>query len=120
MIASDAHGGNNNAMKYILLVTFFSLVTFPAKTAMAGFFGPVNLWECIIEEMPGTKNDPAAREIFKNCKKRFPGSDKVKKKSSLFGVTTAGECVVEHGKDITSPVGARLLFRACANLYPKE
>jgi len=107
-------------MRCLLAVISSLLIAFSAKAAVAGFFGPSNFWECIIDEIPGTKNDPAAKEIFKKCKKRFPVEEDVKKKSPLFGVKTVGECVMEYGKDIASPAGARFLFRACKKLYPEE
>jgi hypothetical protein len=94
-------------------------IIWPA-TAFPGIFGSSNYWECILDEMPGVKNDPAAIEVIKNCKKEFPNSTVVEKKSSLFGTKTAGECVLEYAADVSSPRGATLVRAACYKLYPRQ
>ena len=98
----------------IVLVIFLPISTFP------GVFGASNFWECILDEMPGIKNDPAAIEVKKKCRKKFPNIVEVKKKSSIFGVKTAGECVLKYGKDISSPRGAKLVRTACYRLYQRN
>ena len=96
----------------ILLITLLPMSAF-------GFFGPSNFWECILDEMPGVKNDPAAIEVLRKCRNEFPSNASVEKKSPIFGVKTAGECVIENGKDVSSNRGAKLIRAACYNLYPR-
>ena len=102
--------------KYLALLLIFLLLL----NASAGMFGSSNYWECILDEMPGVKNDPAAIEVVRKCRKEFPSSTKVEKKSPLFGVKTAGECVLEYAKDVSSPRGAKLVRAACYRLYPRK
>jgi len=102
-------------MRKVLLL----LVSIP-HVANASLFGPSNYWECILDEMPGVKNDPAAIEVVRKCRSEFKNSSDVKKKFPLFGVTTAGECVLEYGKDVSSPRGAKMVRAACYRLYPRK
>lgn len=85
-------------------------------------FGPSNYWECFLDKMPGAKNDPAAVEIIKQCRKEFPEAQYtiVEKKKPRFGVKTAGECVLEYGKDVSSSIGAKAIQAACYRLYKTE
>lgn len=96
------------------------LIFFSPITTSSGVFGPSNYWECILDRMPGVKNDSVAIEVIRKCRKKFPNSLEVEKKSPLFGVKTAGECVLKYGKDISSPRGVKLVRIACYRLYPKE
>ena len=41
--------------------------------------GASNLWECVLDEMPGVKKDLVARVIFQDCMKKF-GYANIKKK----------------------------------------
>lgn len=82
-------------------------------------FGPSNFWECILDEMPGVKNDTAAIEVQRKCYNKFPNTNEFEKKSPLFGVKTAGDCVLEYAKDVSSPRGAELIKFACYRLYPR-
>lgn len=88
--------------------------------AFSGLFGPSNYWECILDEMPGVKNDLAAIEVIKKCRKKFPNSSNIEKKTSFFVTKTAGDCVLEYGSDVSSPRGAKLVRAACYRLYPRE
>lgn len=40
--------------------------------AYAGLFGPTNYHECILEEMPGVKNDQVVRSISMECSEKYP------------------------------------------------
>ncbi|WP_459947358.1 hypothetical protein [Desulfocastanea catecholica] len=84
-----------------------------------GMWPRSNYWECLLEEMPGVKNDPAAIELMRKCKENYPISSYVEKKTPLFGVKKAGECVIKYGKDVSSPKGADAIKRACYKLYPR-
>jgi hypothetical protein len=97
-----------------------ALSLFLPEITFAGLFGASNFYECILDEMPGVKNDPAAREVIIECREDFPKNSQVEKKSPIFGIKTAGECVLEYGKDVASPLGARYVQGACYNLYPKK
>ena len=98
----------------IVLVFFLPISTFP------GVFGASNFWECILDEMPGVRNDITAIEVRRKCIKKFPNTTEVKKKSPIFGVKTASECVLKYGKDVSSPKGAKLVRAACYRLYQRN
>ncbi len=76
-------------MKQRIYILTILLAIWPS-TGFSGLFGPSNYWECILEEMPGVKNDPAAIEIMRKCQKDFPDSPSVEKKGSLFGGRNCG------------------------------
>lgn len=52
-----------------ILFLILSLSSIPVQ---AGWFGPSNYDECIIESMKGVQSNIAARLIYKSCKKKFP------------------------------------------------
>ena len=89
-------------------LTLFLIVLSLPVNVFAGVWGSSNIHECLLDNLPGVKNDPAAIEIFKKCKREYPTFPVfVKKRDPLFGVKTAGECVTEYAKDVTSPKGAK-------------
>lgn len=55
-----------------IFVVFF-LVTSPIGSASAGWFGPSNYEECILDKMKGAKNTYAAAAIADACRKKYPG-----------------------------------------------
>lgn len=79
---------------------------------------PSNFYECILDDMPGVRNNIAAREIMFNCRKEFPDAAIPKDKSSLGG--TARECVVKHGRSAVGEIGPNLIRRSCYAVYPNE
>lgn len=85
-----------------------------------GWFGPSNFDECILDRMPGVKNDTVASETREICRKEFPNQSEVKKKSAIIGIKNSSECVLKYAKDETSPLSARLIKTSCYKLYPKE
>ncbi|HBT86911.1 MAG TPA: hypothetical protein DEB50_00065 [Desulfobacter sp.] len=107
-------------MKNIKYLVFFLIFLMPFN-AFAGMFGPSNFWECILDEMPGVKNDAVANATMMKCRKKFPNTAYPQKKSSsLFGPKTANECIIKYAKDVSSPRGAELIRAACYRLYPRE
>lgn len=86
-----------------------------------GGWGASNIYECLLDNLPEVKNDPAAIEIYKKCKKDYPTTPfYIKKKEPIFGVKTAGECVTKYAKDVTSPKGAIWIRASCYKLYNQE
>jgi len=79
---------------------------------------PSNFYECILEDMPGVRNNIAAREIMLNCRKEFPDAVIPEDKSSLGG--SARDCVVKRGKSAVGEIGPNLIRRSCYALYPNE
>lgn len=55
------------AISYIILLILVS----PVSTS-AGFFGPSNYDECVLDNMKGVTSDQAARAIQAACRKKFP------------------------------------------------
>ena len=103
----------------IIRLQIIAFIAICPVAAHSGLLGPDNYPECIISEMSGIKNNPAAIEVVKKCRKEFSSSTEVEKKTSYFGIKTAGECVIKHGKDISSELGAKHLRSACYKLYPR-
>ncbi len=79
---------------------------------------PGNFYECILDDMPGVRNNIAAREIMLNCRKEFPDAVIPEDKSSLGG--SARDCVVKHGKSAIGEIGPNLIRRSCYALYPNK
>lgn len=84
----------------------------------AAWMGATNYWECILDAMPGAKNDLVAAEIIRACAESFPHDEGVVENASLFGIRTAGECVLEYGDEVSSPIAAQQIRTACYRLYP--
>jgi len=79
---------------------------------------PSNFYECILDDMPGVRNNIAAREIMLNCRKEFPDAGIPEDKSSLGG--SARDCVVKNGKSAVGEIGPNLIRRSCYALYQNE
>ena len=107
---------NKNLLIAICTILFFA----QPITASAGMFGPSNIYECILEEMPGAKNDRYATEVYIKCKNKFTDDEIPQKKKSLFGVKTFSECVLKYGKDVSGERAVRLITISCDKLYPEE
>jgi hypothetical protein len=79
---------------------------------------PSNFYECILDDMPGVRNNIAARKIMLNCRKEFPDAVIPEDKSSLGG--SARDCVVKHGKSAVGEIGSNLIRRSCYAIYPNK
>lgn len=87
----------------------------------AALFGPDNYAECLLENLPGIRNDVAVTEVVRKCLSEFPeGFDGVEPRTSIFGQRTWSECTLEYGREISAERGARLVRAACRRLYPPE
>ena len=52
-------------------IVAFSLVILVSTTASAGWFGPSNYDECILESMKGVTSNVAARLVESSCREKF-------------------------------------------------
>ena len=119
-IVNSQHCVRIAMMKSLRYLPIVLILLWPSN-AFSGILGPSNYWECILDEMPGVKNDPAAIEVIKKCRNEFPNSSNdMEKKSPIIGVKTAGECVRDYGKEVSSPMGAKAVQIACYRLYPRK
>ena len=107
-------------MKILLLVIIMSLNVI--STTHAGWFGPDNYWECLLDEMQEVQSDTIAEEIVSACKDKFAFHDRifVEKKRPWFGIKTASACVIKYGKRVQTEIGARYIQSACYKLYPNH
>jgi len=81
-------------------------------------FGYENVAECILDKMPGVKNDQVAIEVYQTCQKKSACNNVKKKRSNLFfGPKNSSDCVMKYAEDTTSPEGAGLIRWACSDLY---
>jgi hypothetical protein len=88
--------------------------------AVAGIFGPANLWECLLEGEQGVQNDTVANHVAAECTDRFPNQSDIppsKKSTGIFSAPRAGDCVVKNGKTTSSPRAVELIQAACYELY---
>jgi hypothetical protein len=87
----------------------------------AGVLGANNYWECILDEMPGVKNDYAAKAVNQVCVTTFPNtSEPADVSAPLFGAQTRTECFAKNGKDTTSFRAIKQIRMACHFLYPEQ
>lgn len=95
------------------------LLSLSINTSHAGWFGPDNYWECLLDNMREVQSDIIAEEVIKNCKSTFPFHKRVfvEKKRPWFGVKTASQCVLKYGKNTPSEIAARHIQAACYKLY---
>ena len=73
--------------------------------------------ECILEKMPGTRNQVAVSETLDYCGNKAPCDLPKKKRSGFFGVTTANECFEKYGKRSSLKSAAYYIQSACYDLY---
>lgn len=59
-------------MVAIVRIFLLFLVAFPIGNTYAGWFGPSNYEECILDKMKDAKNNYAAAAIANACRKKFP------------------------------------------------
>lgn len=103
----------------IIMGSLVILFSFLAINCYADIFGACNYYECILDEMPGVKNDIVARQIIANCASKCPDkSTKKKTRLGFSGRRTASKCFLKYAKDTTSEVGARVIRYSCYSLYP--
>ena len=87
----------------------------------AGIFPAENYWECVLDDMQGVKNDPAANAVIQACMDEFPDtSEPTDVSSPLFGAQTRTECFASYGKEATSFRALQQIRMACHYLYPEE
>ena len=90
------------------------------SVSQTGFFGPSNYWECLLDSMPGTKNDIVGTNLIIQCNKKFPNPSLIAEKDKvggLFKSPTKDDCIMKYAKDTTSPIAARSIYSACYQLY---
>jgi len=87
-----------------------------AGNASAGVFGPSNLPECILKEMPGTEHNHEAQDIYWACQRRF-GIRPVAKKNPWFGVKSRSQCIAKYGRRTESKIATDDIRQACTTLY---
>lgn len=66
-------------LKYIAIT--LSIVLVAPSSVLAGWFGPSNYDECILESMKGVTSDKAAILIARSCRKKFPNEPETKPES---------------------------------------
>lgn len=78
--------------------------------ARAGWFGPSNWAECILDKMPGVQNDTAAGAVISQCTTRFPDTTVVSREYDSWGT-----CMTERGENVAPGLAERAVAAACAN-----
>jgi len=63
-----------------IIKSLFLILIFPIGNCYAGWFGPSNFEECILEKMKEAKSDYAAYAIATACRNEFPQNKRVAEK----------------------------------------
>ncbi|MCC2657872.1 MAG: hypothetical protein K0Q76_2980 [Panacagrimonas sp.] len=96
------------------------IVLLTALLAMPAHAGPKNHYECVLEEMPGTKTDGAAATIWKGCLAKFGSPRDVKQgaaRGGWFSFDSGDECAQDKAQDTDSKTAATMISTACRKLY---
>ncbi len=56
----------------LVLTPIYITILFIPPPIVAGWFGPKNYDDCILESMKGVKSDFAAKAIYGSCRQKFP------------------------------------------------
>jgi len=89
-----------------------------AGNASGGVFGPSNLRECLLDKLPGAKNDTVANEISRQCVKEYGPYAPAEKKQGFFARYTSGsECTIDKASNTASLLAARIIQANCYALY---
>lgn len=80
---------------------------------------PHSYHECILDKMPGTRNDVAAYAIARSCREKFPDTSMPDSKKTMWG-TTVRDCVSKYAKTSGGESAPYQIRRACFALYPNE
>lgn len=83
-----------------------------------------NFPACILDDMPGAKNDIYAQHVFSACYRKYPGGNTSAEalavqgsRPGFFSFKNGAECTLKKTKDTTSPKGASIIRAACFHLY---
>jgi hypothetical protein len=111
---------NSGIPNFVLKFISVCLLFLPYYSAFAGIFGNSNIYECLLDKLPGVKNDAAAIELYRVCRNEFPFDNSyVEKSQSFFGSKTAGECVLKYAENVTSQKAAQWIQVSCYKLFDR-
>jgi len=99
-----------------MALLFAALLAVVSTSADAGLFGYSSYYDCILDQMPGVKNDIAASAVMRSCNEKAPNRDVETKRLTFFGMNRI-ECIKKRAKDVGSERGAIQVRLACNNLY---
>lgn len=98
---------------------FFLALLAVAPAALAENFA-----ECLLENLPGVKNQPAANAALQICKKRHPANWASVEQGSgrgFFAAYDSGyECALDIGRDTQQRQAAFLITKSCKLLYDER
>lgn len=80
-------------------IAAFSLVILIPSAASAGWLGPNNYNECILESMKGVTSDVAARLVARSCSEKFPDKPVAQKKSRNLSTNELGQVTGRAGNN---------------------
>ena len=95
---------------------FFLALLAVAPAALAENFA-----ECLLENLPGVKNQASTNAALGLCRGKFPGAWATVQKGSGRGFfarfDSGNECAIELGREITVSRAAYLVTNSCKLLY---
>ena len=96
------------------------VVLLTALLAMPAHAGPKNHYECVLEDMPGTKTDGEAATVWKACLAKYGSPRDVKQgaaRGGWFSYDSGDECVQRKASDTDSQTAVTMIGTACRKLY---
>jgi hypothetical protein len=94
-------------MVKLTLVLLALLIGVPS-VSFAGWFGPSNYDECILESMKGVTSDVAARMIARSCQEKFPDKPKAQPRSRELNSSELGQITGRAGNSFGNYFGGNL------------
>lgn len=97
----------------IVLFSFFV-----SANAIGGVFGPSNLQECLLDNLPGAGNDAVAGEIANKCSREYGVNGRIERKHGFLAPYHSGsECTLAKARNTPSLFAARVIQINCYILY---
>jgi len=83
-----------------------------------------NFAECLLDNLPGVKNQASTNAALGLCRGKFPGAWASVQQGAGRGFfakfDSGNECAIELGRDITVRQGAFLVAKSCKLLYDER
>ncbi|MHB8726412.1 MAG: hypothetical protein ACYC9Z_13750 [Casimicrobiaceae bacterium] len=84
--------------------------------AHAGLFGYSNVWDCVLDKMPGVQSDAVAAAVYIECQRKAPETRVMNKSTRMRPY----ECVAKFGRNTGGTQAPALITAACFNIYEHQ
>ena len=108
-------------MSLLVFVLIFGISIIFPQCAIAGWLGPSDYDECILENMRGATNRQAVNAIKTSCRKKFPDNDDSKRRTmGLFGPSDFDECILEYLDGDEDRMAVNAIRSSCRQKFPTD